>query len=81
MQQGTTITSEFYCKTLKELRRAIQKTRRGVLLHDIARPHIDARSRTLLERFNWELFDHSPRRPYLAQNDYNLFTYLKSWLG
>jgi hypothetical protein len=48
MQQGTTITSELYCKTLKELRRAIQNKRRGmltsdiVLLHDNAHPHTAA---------------------------------------
>jgi hypothetical protein len=44
MKQGTTITSEVYCETLKKLRRAIQNKRRGmltygvVLLHDNACP-------------------------------------------
>jgi hypothetical protein len=45
-----------------------------VLLHDIAGPHTAACTRTLLQHFNWELFDHSP-------SDYHLFTYLKNWLG
>jgi hypothetical protein len=53
-----------------------------VLLHDNARPHRStaARTRVLLEHFNWELFDHHPYSPYLAPSDYNLFTYLKNWL-
>jgi hypothetical protein len=44
MQQGTTIMSEVYCKTLKYLHRAIQNKKRGMLtfgvvLHYNARPH------------------------------------------
>jgi hypothetical protein len=48
MPQGTTITSEVYCETLKKLQRAIQNKRRGmltsgvVLLHDNMRPHMAA---------------------------------------
>jgi histone-lysine N-methyltransferase SETMAR len=47
-----------------------------VLLHDNARPHTStaARTRTLLEHFNWELFDHLPFSPDLAPSDY--FVYL-----
>jgi hypothetical protein len=52
-----------------------------VLLRDIARPHTAARTRALLEQFNWELFDHPPYTPDLAPSDYHLFTYLKDWLG
>jgi histone-lysine N-methyltransferase SETMAR len=68
-------------------RRATQNKRRrllisGVLLlHDNTRPHTEARTRALLEHFNWELFDHPPYSPDLAQSDYHLFTYLKNWLG
>jgi transposase len=72
MQQGTTMTSEVYCETLKKLRRAIQNKRGGmltpgvVLLHDNLRPRTVARTRSLLEHFNWELFDHPPYSPDLA---------------
>jgi hypothetical protein len=52
-----------------------------VLLHDSARPHTAARTRALLEHFNWELFDHSSYSPVLSPSDYHLFTYLKNWLG
>jgi histone-lysine N-methyltransferase SETMAR len=81
MKQGTTITSEVYCETLKELLRAIQNQRRGVVLHDNARPPIAPRIRALLEHFNWELFDHPPYSPDLAPSDYYMLTYLKNWLG
>jgi transposase len=52
-----------------------------VLLHDNARSHTAARTRPLLRHFNWELFDHPPYNPDLAASDYNLFAYLKNWLG
>jgi histone-lysine N-methyltransferase SETMAR len=69
-QQGTTVTSQMYCETLKKLRTARHSEKRcgmltfGVVLHhDNARPHTAARSGALLEHFNWELFDHPPYSP------------------
>jgi hypothetical protein len=52
-----------------------------VLLHDNSRQHTDARTRAMLEYFNWELFDHPPYSFELAPRDYYLSTYLKNWLG
>jgi hypothetical protein len=52
-----------------------------VFLHDKAGPHTAARTRALLEYFNWELFDHPSYRLDLAPSDYHLFTNLKNWLG
>jgi transposase len=52
-----------------------------MLLYDNTLPHTAARTRALLENFNWELFDHPPYSPDLAPSDYHLFTYLKNWLG
>jgi hypothetical protein len=49
-----------------------------VLLHDSVRPHTAARIQTLVEHFNWELFDHLPYSPDLAPIYYHLFTYLKN---
>jgi histone-lysine N-methyltransferase SETMAR len=78
MQQGATITSQVYCEILKKVRRAIQNKRRGmltsgvVLVHDNARPHTAACTRTLLEHFNLGLFDHSPYGPDLAPSNYHL---------
>jgi hypothetical protein len=75
--QQTTITSEVYCKTLIKIRRAIQNKRISmmtpavlvVFLHVNARPHTSTAVRTLavLYHFNWELFDHTPYSPDLAQ--------------
>jgi transposase len=88
MQQGTTVEAEIYCKTLKKLRRAIQKRRRGmltsrvlvVLLHDNACQRTAAYTRALLEHCNWELFEHPPCSPDLALRNYHLLIYLKNWL-
>jgi histone-lysine N-methyltransferase SETMAR len=49
--------------------------------HDNARPHRAARTRALLQHFNWVLFDHPPYSPDLSPSDNRLFTYLKNWLG
>jgi histone-lysine N-methyltransferase SETMAR len=68
----------------KKLHRAIQNKRHGmltfgvVLLHHNACPHTAARTRALLEHFNWELFDHPPYSPDLTPCNYHLFTYLKN---
>jgi transposase len=81
MQKVTTITSEVYCKTLKNCAGpALQKKRRVMLLHDNERPHTVARTRALLEHFNCELNDHPPYSPDLAASGCHLFTYLKNWL-
>jgi hypothetical protein len=40
-----------------------------VLLHDNVRLHTDARTRVLLEHFNWELFDHPPYSLELVLSD------------
>jgi hypothetical protein len=65
MQQGTTVTSEMYCETLKKLHKASHsEQKRGiltssvVLLHDNAHPHRGAYTTVLWKYFNWELFDH-----------------------
>jgi hypothetical protein len=72
----------------KKLRSSIKSKRRGmlisgvVLLHVNARPHTAARTRALLDHFNWELFDHPLYSPDLsAPSDFHLLTYLKNWLG
>jgi hypothetical protein len=52
VQQGTTLTSEVYCKTLKILRMAIQNKSRGmltygvVLIYDNALLHTATRTRS-----------------------------------
>jgi transposase len=84
MQQGTTIMSEVYCKTLKKLCRAMGLlTSRVVLLCDNAYPHTAAHTWALLKHFIWKLFYHPPYSPDLTPSDYHLFTcaYLKNCSG
>jgi hypothetical protein len=65
---------------------AIQIKSRGMLisgvvfLHDNASPHTAARTRALLEHFNWELLDHTPYGSDLTPSDYHLLIYLNNWL-
>jgi transposase len=51
-----------------------------VLIYDNAGLHTAARTRALLEHFNWVLFDHSPYSPVLSPSDYRMFTYPENWL-
>ncbi|GFY09069.1 mariner Mos1 transposase [Trichonephila clavipes] len=82
--QGTTINSCACCATLQKLRRAFQNKRGGMLskgvllLHDNARPRT---TRELIESLGWEVLDHAPYSPDLAQSDFHLFRYLKYSLG
>jgi hypothetical protein len=89
-QQGTTMKSEVYCETQKNLRRAIQSNICGMLTSGVlvvplyvnSRPHTAARTQVMLEHFNWELFDHLSYSQNLVPSDYHLFTRtcLKNWL-
>jgi hypothetical protein len=45
-----------------------------VLLHETALPLTDARTRTLLELFNYELFSHTRSSPDLAPSNYYRFS-------
>jgi hypothetical protein len=69
LQQGTSLTLEMYCKTLKALGRAVQNKRHGMLtpsvvfLHDNVHLHSAACISALVEHFNWEFFVHSPHGP------------------
>jgi hypothetical protein len=84
MQQETTIMSEVYSETLKQLRRAIQNKTCGMLTssvlfpHDNACPYTDGCTPALLKHFNWELSHRPPYSPDLAPGNYHLFTYRKN---
>jgi hypothetical protein len=51
MQQGTTITSEAYFKTLNKLHRAIQNKRCGMLTSSVVHPHTAVSTWAMLEHF------------------------------
>jgi histone-lysine N-methyltransferase SETMAR len=87
MPQGTIISAESYCATLRRLWYAIQNRRRGLLsssvmlLHDNARLYAAARMQAMLQEFGWEVFEHPAYSPYLAPSDFHLFPKLKEFLG
>jgi hypothetical protein len=54
---------------------------KGILLHDNARPHTEARTNSLIKLFIGEIFDHTSYNPDLAPNDYHRFTHMKVWLA
>jgi hypothetical protein len=68
MQQGTTITSEVYCRMLKKTVWPFRT--KGASTFSCSYLSIAA----LLENFNWELFDHHPYNTDLALSNYHQFT-------
>jgi hypothetical protein len=52
-----------------------------VILHQNEHRHTVSRTKELLERFNWELFDSPSYSPDFTQGNYHLFTYLRNLLG
>ncbi len=85
--KGSTVNSETYCKTLKNLRKAIKDRRPGkltdgvILLHDNATPHSARVTGALLEKFKWEVWRHPPYSPDLSPCDFHLFGPMKNALG
>ncbi|KAF8788189.1 Histone-lysine N-methyltransferase SETMAR like protein [Argiope bruennichi] len=69
LPRGQSINAHVYCETIKKLHRAIQNKRLGLMskdvfsLHDNARPHTPNVTKQLLQKFDWNVFDH----PYTSQ--------------
>ena len=87
LRRDQSINTDVYCETIKKLRSAIQDKHRGLLskcvvfLHDNARPYTANVTKQLLQKFDWDMFDHPPYSPDLAAKDFHLFLHLKSFLG
>ncbi|XP_017791911.1 PREDICTED: histone-lysine N-methyltransferase SETMAR-like [Habropoda laboriosa] len=87
MPAGTTNNADRYCVTLKNLRRAIQNRKRGMLTkgvrfhQDNARPYIARVTTDLINKFGWDTVTHPPYSPDIAPSDYHLFPELKKHLG
>jgi hypothetical protein len=81
-KQGTPITSEMYCvqsrRNMYSAGHSESKASGAVHRRDNALTSTAARTRALLEQFNWELCDNTPYSPDLTRSDYNLFTCLKN---
>ncbi|GFV47318.1 histone-lysine N-methyltransferase SETMAR [Trichonephila clavipes] len=76
-----TINSEVYCRKWKKLNGAIQSKRRGLLSSEVVHPHTAVRTREVLRKFKWVVFQHPPYFSDLVPSDYYLFTAMKTWLG
>ncbi len=76
---GSTVIVETYFETLMNARKAIKEKRCGklsrkiVLIHDHARPHVA----NLLASFKWDFFLHLAYSADLAGSDFYLFTGFK----
>jgi len=83
LPQGTTVNSEQYIQTLKNLKARIRRTRpdlemERVLFHqDNARPHTSARTREAIASYGWTTLPHPSYSPDLAPSDFHLFGPLK----
>ncbi len=77
------VNKETYCETLFKLWVAIKQKRLGqlsrriVLIHDNARPHITALTHSFIEDFGWDLFSHPAHSPNLMQSDFQVLSGLK----
>ncbi len=87
MPRRTPINSEYYCETLKTLKRAIQNHRRGRLIkgvrlhHENAYSHVSRQTKDLIAKFGWNLIDHASYSPDLTPSDFHLFPKLKQRLS
>ena len=83
LPEKTTINSDYYIAELEELRAAIKRERRGklsrkvVLQHDNARPHVSALTTSAIRRLGFESLPHPAYSPDLAPSDYWLFGEMK----
>ena len=83
LPEKTTINSDYYIAELEELRAAIKREQRGklsrkvVLQHDNARPHVSALTTSAIRRLGFESLPHPAYSPDLAPSDYWLFGEMK----
>ncbi len=84
LPKGTTINSERYIQTLKNLKKRLKRIRRDrsvyLLQHDNARPHTSNATIEAIQQLGFEVLPHPPYSPDLAPSDYYLFRHLKKVL-
>lgn len=83
LENGKTITGDYYASLLVKLRIAIKEKRRGklgkgvLLLHDNAPSHTSHAAVSTAEQCGFEILPHPPYSPDLAPSDFYLFPKLK----
>lgn len=87
LQQGQTVTGQYYSGQLRRLREAIKEKRpgmltRGVLFHqDNAPAHTSVVAMATIHDCGFNLVPHPPYSPDLAPSDFHLFPQLKKALA
>ncbi|GBO22143.1 Mariner Mos1 transposase [Araneus ventricosus] len=84
--RGATANAASYCSLLDQLCKIIRRKRPGLfskdaLLYDNARPHKALVTRDLVQRFRWNILEHSPYSRDLSPSDFHLFGPLKKQLA
>lgn len=86
LQQGQTVTGQYYAALVARLREAIKQKRRGMLtagvqlLHDNAPAHTSQVAVAAVQTAGFQVLSHPPYSPDIAPTDYFLFAHLKKHL-
>ncbi|EYB85943.1 hypothetical protein Y032_0287g1428 [Ancylostoma ceylanicum] len=87
LQEGNTVTEQYYASLLEKLKVADEEKRPGMLkekilfLHDNAPAHSSAVAQQKLAKLRFEILPHPAYSPDLAPSDFHLFPKLKIFLA
>ena len=89
MPPNQSMNAQYYCDLLDKLKIEVQRKRRRLndtgyhrihFLHDNARPHVAAITRSKLEKLSLTVLPHPPYSPDIAPSDFYLFSPMKTAL-